>query len=70
MQGGLTHRSYVCRKSPRIYNFLIIFRENSTAIHSAIAGLNYLNGDDVVLPELVKHDRVSNAFLARFGHYL
>jgi hypothetical protein len=29
-----------------------------------------LNVGDVVLPELVKYDRVSNAFLARFGHYL
>jgi hypothetical protein len=29
-----------------------------------------MNVGAVVLPGLVRHDRMNNAFLARFGHYL
>jgi hypothetical protein len=34
------------------------------------SNLDFLNVGDVVLPELVKHDRMNNAVMARFGHYL
>jgi hypothetical protein len=42
----------------------------TSPLDSGLVVLKRMNVGDVVLPGLVKHDRMNNAVMARFGHWL